>query len=286
MRANSRTMPVGFVGLGTMGSVMARNVLEAGFPLCVFDVRPEPMAQLTALGAATAGSPREVAERSEVIEVAVGDTAQVEEVIVGPEGLLAGVSPGAVIAVHSTIYPLALRPLAEEAEARGVHILDAQMSGAQRGATSQSLIFMVGGDADALERCRPVLEASGKHIFHMGGLGMGAATKLAQQIVTTVNLLAATEGFRVAKKAGVDMDKFRAVLSLSTGQSFVADTLMGFPSPQGSRRPAAERAEDRPFFRGLRACLALAADLDVSVPGAALAQQQIPWSLSSGEEFV
>lgn len=278
--------PVGFVGLGTMGSAIARNVLGAGFPLCVFDVRPEPVAELAALGAAAAGSPRELAERSEIIEVAVGDTAQVEEVILGSDGLLAGASPGAIIAIHSTVHPFAVRRIADEAHTRSVHILDAQMSGAQRGALSQSLIFMVGGDAAAFERCRPVLEASGKQIFHMGGPGMGAATKVAQQIVTTVNLLAATEGFRVAKRAGVDMEAFRTVLSLSTGQSFVADTMMGFPSPQSSRDRTAERAEDRPFFRGLRACLALAADLDVAVPGAALAQQQVPWSLSSGEQFL
>lgn len=280
------TAAVGFVGLGTMGSAIARNVLGAGFPLCVFDVRPEPVAELAALGAAAAGSPRELAERSEIIEVAVGDTAQVEEVILGSDGLLAGASPGAIIAIHSTVHPFAVRRIADEAHTRSVHILDAQMSGAQRGALSQSLIFMVGGDAAAFERCRPVLEASGKQIFHMGGPGMGAATKVAQQIVTTVNLLAATEGFRVAKRAGVDMEAFRTVLSLSTGQSFVADTMMGFPSPQSSRDRTAERAEDRPFFRGLRACLALAADLDVAVPGAALAQQQVPWSLSSGEQFL
>lgn len=278
--------PVGFVGLGTMGSALATNVRKAGFPLTVFDVRPEPMQRLSALGATSAGSPREVAQRAEIIEIAVGDTDQVEEVILGPDGLLSGATAGSLIAVHSTVHPFAIRRIAEQTDAKGVRLLDAQMSGGQGGATSQSLLFMVGGDEESFERCRPLLEASGKQIYHMGVLGMGAVTKVAQQIVTTVNLLAATEGFRVAKKAGVDMETFREVLSLSTGQSFVADTMMGFPSAEDARRRAPERAEDRPFYRGLRACLALAGDLDVAIPGAALAQQQIPWSLSSPDDLV
>jgi 3-hydroxyisobutyrate dehydrogenase-like beta-hydroxyacid dehydrogenase len=114
----------------------------------------------------------------------------------------------------------------------------------------------------------------------MGGPGMGAVTKVAQQAMTCVNLLAAVEGFNLAEKAGVDLEAFQRVVAGSTAQSFVADTRMGFPT--GEPRPAGR--ERRPFYRGLRAVLALGYDLDVPLPGTALAQQTIPWALGSLEE--
>jgi 3-hydroxyisobutyrate dehydrogenase-like beta-hydroxyacid dehydrogenase len=257
---------------------MARNALRAGFDLAVFDLREEAMRELAADGAKVTGSPRALAERSEIIQMAVPDDAAVLAATLGEDGLLAGARPDTIIAIHSTIHPRTAKEVGDQARARGIHVLDAQMTGARRGAESQSLLFMVGGDADVLERCRPVLAASAAHVIHMGPLGMGAVTKVAQQAITTVNLLAATEGLRLARKAGVDLDAFYEVLSLSTAQSQVIDNRMGFPPELGGSRTGESR-DPRPFYRGLRAVLGLAFDLDEPMPATALAQQTIPWAL-------
>jgi 3-hydroxyisobutyrate dehydrogenase-like beta-hydroxyacid dehydrogenase len=262
---------VGFVGLGNMGRAIAENTLRAGFDLMVYDLREEPMGELAALGAKGAASSREVGEHAEVVQLALPDDAAIDAAVLGKDGILAGAKPGTIIAIHSTIHPRTARRVADEARGKGVEVVDAQMTGAQAGARSQSLTFMVGGEASAVERCRPVLQASGKQIFHMGELGTGATTKAAQQAVTVINVMAAMEGFRFAERAGIDMDAFCRVLSASTAQSYVIDHQMGLGPREG------EGDQRRPFHRGLRAVLALAFDLDVPMPAAALAQQTIPW---------
>jgi 3-hydroxyisobutyrate dehydrogenase-like beta-hydroxyacid dehydrogenase len=129
-----------------------------------------------------------------------------------------------------------------------------------------------------------VFAASASHIIHMGPLGMGAVTKAAQQAMTVVNLLAATEGIRLARKAGVDLDAFFEVLSLSTAQSYVADNRMGFPPEMGGAPRGAAMRDPRPFYRGLRAVLGLAYELDVPLPATALAQQTVPWAFGPPEK--
>jgi 3-hydroxyisobutyrate dehydrogenase-like beta-hydroxyacid dehydrogenase len=262
---------VGFVGLGTMGRAIAENTLRAGFDLMVYDLRDEPMREMEALGAKRAASSREIGEHAEIVQLAVPDDAALKAAILGDQGVLAGAKPGSVIAIHSTIHPRTAKRIAEQATTKGVEVVDAQMTGAQQGARTQSLTFMVGGNAAAVERCRPVLEASGRQIFHMGELGTGATTKAAQQAVTVINVMAAMEGFRFADRAGIDREAFCRVLSSSTAQSFVIDNQMGLGDRQG------EGDQRRPFHRGLRAVLALAFDLDLPMPATALAQQTIPW---------
>ena len=263
-----------------MGTPMATNALRAGFDLMVFDLREEQVRALARDGARPAKSAREVGEHGEVIQVAVPDDDAVIAAILGKEGVLAGASPGTIVVIHSTIHPRTVRAVAEQAQERGVQVLDAQMTGARQGAVSQSLLFMVGGDAQALERCRPVLAASASNIIHMGPLGMGAVTKAAQQAITVVNLLAATEGIRLALAAGVELEAFYEVLALSTAQSYIADNRMGFPPELGGAARSGDR-EARPFYRGLRAVLRLAFDLDVPMPATALAQQTVPWALAA-----
>jgi 2-hydroxy-3-oxopropionate reductase len=273
---------VGFAGLGAMGSAMAANTLTAGFDLTVYDLRAEAMAELVAKGAKAARSGRELGESSEIVELALPDDAAVRAAVLGEYGILAGTKSGATIVIHSTIHPDTAKLVAERAKDRGVHVLDCQMTGARTGALARDLLFMVGGDEDVLEKCRPALQASASHIIHMGPLGMGAVTKAAQQAITVVNLLAATEGIRLAQKGGVDLDAFYEVLRLSTAQSNVIDRRMGFPPELGGepRRPG---GDPRPFYRGLRAVLALAFDLDEPMPATALAQQTVPWALGPEE---
>lgn len=271
-------MRVGFIGLGQMGKPIATNIQAAGFDLMVFDLRSEPLRELERLGAKVARSPREVGAHAEIIGLAVPDDDAVRAVVAGPEGVLELAGPGTVVAVHSTVRPSTVRQLAEHATSRGVILLDAQMSGGSVGARNRTLCFMVGGDAAALERCRPVLEATGAHIFHMGPLGMGAAAKAAQQAVTVINVMAAVEGFRLAETAGVDLQAFERLLSVSAGQSYMTDRWLEHYRPMVTNDP-------RPFYRGLRAVLGLAFDLDVPMPATALAQQTIPWALAEHMEL-
>ena len=273
---------VGFVGLGTMGTPMATNAVNAGFDVMVYDVDEKAVAELTGRAAKGARSGQEVGEHAEVVQFAVPDDQQILAAVLGAHGVLAGAKPGTTLLIHSTIMPRTVLTIAERAEKKGVHVLDCQMTGANRGARTQSLLFMVGGDAEVLERCRPVLAASGKHVIHMGPLGMGAVTKAAQQAITVVNLMAATEGIHLAQKAGVDLDAFYQVLSLSTAQSRVADERMAFP-PEIGGEPRRPGGDPRPFHRGLRAVLGLAFSLDVPMPATALAQQMVPWALNPVE---
>lgn len=264
---------VGFIGLGTMGKPMATNILKAGFALTVYDLREEPVRELAMLGATPARSPREVAEQAEIIELAVPDDAAVEAAVLGTDGALSGAGEGSVIAVHSTIHPDTVRHIAELAKPKGVEVIDAQMSGGQAGAVAATLCFMVGGDRAALERCRPVFASMGAHIFHLGPLGMGAMAKAAQQAITVINVLASSEGFRLAEQAGVDLEAFDQLLRVSAGQSHITDNWLAHYRPMRSSEP-------RPFHRGLRAVLALGYDLDVPLPATALAQQTVPWTVA------
>jgi len=263
---------VGFIGLGAMGKNIATNIQVAGFDLMVYDLRQGPLDDLAKLGAKVARSNREIGEHSEIVALAVPDDRAVDAAIAGEDGVLEGAKPGTLIAIHSTIHPNTAKRLAERASAQGVTVIDAQMSGGQTGAEARTLCFMVGGDRAAFERCRPVLEASGTNIFHMGALGMGAAAKASQQAITVINVMAALEGFRMAEKAGVDLDSFQELLGVSAGKSYMTDNWM-----QRYRRMETE--DPRPFYRGLRAVLSLGFDLDVPMPATALAQQTIPWGL-------
>jgi 3-hydroxyisobutyrate dehydrogenase-like beta-hydroxyacid dehydrogenase len=266
------TTRVGFIGLGQMGKNLATNIQQAGFDLMVFDLRKEPLDELAKLGAKVAESPRDIADHSDIIALAVPDDKTVEDALVGEDGALDNARPGTLIAIHSTIHPKTAKKLAERGAARGVTLVDAQMSGGQEGAKAKTLCFMVGGDREAFDRLRPVLEASGPNHFHMGALGMGAAAKAAQQSITVINVMAALEGFRLAEKAGVDLNAFQELLGVSAGRSYMTDRWMEHYREFNTTDP-------RPFYQGLRAVLGLGFDLDVPMPATALAQQTIPWGL-------
>jgi len=187
------TAPVGFIGLGNIGKPMAINLAKAGFDLMVYDLRPEPMRELTALGAKAARSADEIGAHGEIIEVVVVDDAQVEAALLGEGGVFSGAKRGSIIAIHSTVHPRTVRKLAEQAAAKGLTLIDAEVSGGERGAIAKSLCYMVGGDKAAFEKCRPIFATSGANIFHLGDLGAGAITKLAHNLIVYVNMLAASE---------------------------------------------------------------------------------------------
>ncbi len=261
---------VGFIGLGSMGKAMATNVAKAGFDLMVYDLRDEPMKELAGLGAKVARSPKEVGQHAEIVEIAVVDDAQVEEVVLGDDiGVLAGAQPDSVIAIHSTIHPDTPRKIAPLARAKGVDIVDAQMSGGNRGASAGTLCFMVGGSKTSFEKCLPVLAASGPNVFHMGDLGTGSITKLAQQTIVLINMLSAHEGMLLAEKAGIQLEAFQKLVRVSSGQSSMADDWLRFKETQ--RVDPGNREEN--FYKGVGPALELAHELGAPLPGLALARQ-------------
>ena len=163
-----RSLRVGFIGLGIMGRSMSRDSTGPGFRSPCGTGRPSKMEEAAKWGAKTAGSPKEVAAESDVVITIVGDTPDVREVVEGPGGVLEGARPGTVLIDMSTISPEATRQMARRAAEKGVHMLDAPVSGGDVGAREGTLSIMVGGDAEVLERVRPVLEAMGKNIVHCG----------------------------------------------------------------------------------------------------------------------
>jgi 3-hydroxyisobutyrate dehydrogenase len=273
---------VGFIGIGTMGRPMATNVAKAGFDLTVFDLREEPLSALSAFGATVARSPQEVGERSDVIEIAVVDDLQVEAVLYGPQGLFEGARRGAVVAIHSTVAPETVQKAAEAGKSKSITVLDAPVSGGQKGAEDRELCYMVGGDQETLEICRPVFSTSGAHIFHMGDLGSGSIAKIVLQVVVCVNMLAAHEAEVLCEATGIDLRRFLQVLHVSSGESFVTDNWIDrFKRAHEPIPRRQQRAEV--FKKSLVPALELAERIGVQLPGARLAHMQLSKMLGVNE---
>ena len=268
-------MKVGFIGIGRMGKPMALNVLNAGVDLTVYDLRDEPVRELVQLGAKSARSPKELAENSDLVQIVVVDDGQVEGVCLGHHGLFAGAQSDSIIAIHSTVTPQTVKDLAETGKANRVQVIDAPVSGGETGAREKSLCYMVGGERAALERCREVFAASGSAIFHMGGLGNGAAAKMIVQVVTCINMLAAHEAELLAERSGLDFGALQKVLRVSSAQSFVAENwIHRFKQPQDAMESRRRRTEV--FQKSLAPALELAHQSGLSLSGTILAERMLP----------
>ena len=184
---------VGFIGLGIMGTGMTRNLLRANVDLTVYNRTPARMQPLADAGAATAASPAALAANVDVVFLCVSDTPDVEQVLLGDDGVLEGARSGTLVVDMSTISPRATRELAQRLREAGVAMLDAPVSGGSEGAAKGTLSIMVGGEAADLERARPYLEAMGSTITHVGPISAGQSCKLVNQILVVVNMLAAAE---------------------------------------------------------------------------------------------
>src|SRR6185503_749835 len=198
---------VGYIGLGLMGKSIARNILNAGFPVIVHNRSRAAVDELVAEGARPANSPKEVAEQVDVIFTNLPDTPDVEKVVLGENGILEGAHDGLVYIDNSTIKPAAARRIAEKLAEKHVFALDAPVSGGDIGARNATLTVMVGGDASALEKAMPVLQAMGKTITHVGDSGAGQVAKAANQIMVAAQMVAMGELLVFSKKAGVDPRK-------------------------------------------------------------------------------
>ena len=204
---------VGFIGLGDIGEPMARNLCGGDFEVVVFDLRTEAVELLVESGAKAASSCREVGERCEVVCVCVLDDASTHAVVAGDDGVLAGARADTIIAIHSTVNPATVRQLAELASDKGVHVVDAQMTGGRAGTEAKQLRYMVGGDDAILDRLTPILETSASEITRCGGIGMGAVAKLCNNLVQFVAWQGYVEADGLAAEAGLSREVFNEVLS-------------------------------------------------------------------------
>jgi 3-hydroxyisobutyrate dehydrogenase len=220
-------MRVGFIGLGSQGAPMAGRIIEAGFPTSLWARRPAALEPFVGTAAKVAGSPAELAAASDLVCLCVVGDADIAEVTAGENGVLAGLKSGGVIAVHSTVHPKTCHNLAETSGPQGISVIDAPVSGGAPAVAQRRLLMMVGGDADVVERCRPVFESYADPIVHLGGLGSGQTTKLLNNVLFTANLGTAASTLALGEALGVLPDRLTEVIARGSANSFALNVLGG-----------------------------------------------------------
>jgi len=214
---------IGFIGLGIMGKPMAKNLLAAGYPLVVLNRSRGPVDELVGLGAAAGASPRDVAARSGIVITMLPDSPDVESVMLGADGVVQTIARGALAIDMSTIAPATARNVAQTLGERGADVLDAPVSGGEKGAIDGTLSIMIGGTDDAVARAKPIFEVLGKNIVHVGESGAGQVAKACNQIVVGVTIEAVAEALALAQRSGVDPAKVRAALLGGFAQSRILE---------------------------------------------------------------
>ena len=272
-------MKLGFIGLGIMGRPMALNLRRAGHALWVYGRRAETMKPLTEAGATACASPQEVAANADVSFIIVSDTPDVEQVILGDQGVIHGARPGSAVVDMSTISPAATRVFAGKLAQRGVEMLDAPVSGGEVGAVNATLSIMVGGKAKTFEKVKPLFEAMGKNIVHVGDHGAGQVAKACNQIVVSLTIEGVSEALTFARRNGVDAAKVRTALMGGSAGSKILEA-------------HGKRILDNDFKPGftvklhqkdLRIVIEDAHKLGIGLPGAALVAQHLNALMGSGD---
>lgn len=271
-------MRVGFIGLGVMGEPMARHLRAAGHDLALWARRPASVAALAAEGVPVCATPAELAARSEVVVTIVTASADVEALAFGEQGLAAGFTPGAVHVYMSTIAPAMARSLAERHAARGIGFVDAPVSGGGQGAREATLAIMAGADAAVLARVRPLLEAVGKRIVHVGPPGAGQVAKACNQMIMVSAIQACAEAFRLANAHGVDAAALRGALMGGSAASRVLDVM----GAKMAERDFAAGVEARLHHKDFAILMDEAARLGVPLPVAAQVWQQLNALMRAG----
>ncbi len=257
---------VGFVGLGIMGAPMAANLLKAGFPIAIYNRTPSKCDALGKAGALVCLTPADVARQSNIVFTMVSDTPDVEAVLFKDDGVAAGIKPGGVVVDTSTISATATVEFADRLQKQSVVMLDAPVSGGESGAISGMLSIMVGGDRQAFDRCLPLLKAMGNNIVYTGASGSGQKTKMVNQVVGSLNLLAIVEGLRLAVAAGLDLPSTIQAIGAGAAGSWMV-------SNQGPKIAAGDFSPG--FFiklhqKDLRLASELLRDLKLDAPGTEL----------------
>ena len=260
---------IGFVGLGMMGMPMSRNLVEAGYAVTVFDLDGAAVEQALTFGASSASTGSEVAAQSGIIITMVPDSPHVEAAIAGPDGILEGVMAGSVVIDMSTISPATGKKMAALLEEKSVNFVDAPVTGGVEGAEAGTLSILVGGNAEAFERTLPVLNVLGGNVTHMGPVGSGHTTKIANQLIGVATLAGISEAFVLAKKAGLDLQLFFDAVKNGAGRSWALETL----------GPKILKGDFSPGFmvkhmqKDLRLASQLADDTGTSIPTTSLIAQ-------------
>ena len=268
---------VGFIGLGVMGKHMATNLIKAGFPLVVWNRTESKMIDLLNLGAKGAGSPKEVAERSDVVITMVSDSTDVEEVVLGPLGIIEGTKTGALVVDMSTISPEVTKRIASTLRQKGADMLDAPVSGGEVGARDATLSIMVGGPRERFDETLPILNALGKRITYMGDVGMGQAAKLCNQVICTLNIQAVCEGLMLGAAFGLELHKLLEVVTAGAAGSWQLTNL----GPKMIKRDFSPGFRVRHQLKDIRLALAAATVLKLPLPATGLVQQL--FRVSEGE---
>jgi 3-hydroxyisobutyrate dehydrogenase-like beta-hydroxyacid dehydrogenase len=266
------TLRIGFIGLGVMGTPMAGHLANAGHALTVLDADRGKAERLAAAhrGIAIAAAAREVAERSDIVVTMLPSGEFVRDVALGENGLIAGFRGGELLIDTSSCEPWLTIETARGLAAKGVAMIDSATSGAEMGAKAAALVFMVGGDAAAVARAKPVLEIMGKHVFHLGPIGAGHTMKSINNTITAMTLAATAEGLVLGKRLGLDPNVMTDVLNVSTGMSWITQTHI--------KQRITNRAFDDPFklelmVKDIRIALELAARETMTAPMWQLGQQ-------------
>ena len=210
-------MKVGFIGLGVMGGPMAANVLKGGHELTVYDLNPAAVAQLTALGARAAASPRELGQASEVVITMLPEPQHVEGAILGENGAAAGMAAGGTVIDMSTIDPTTSQRVGQALKARGIAMVDSPVGKTSEHAVTGTLTLMIGGEAADIERVRPVLSCMGNQFFICGGQGMGHAMKMTNNLLATTIMCANTEALAIGAKCGLTLETMVEVMKTTMG---------------------------------------------------------------------
>jgi len=259
---------IGFIGLGLMGKPMSRNLIKAGADLVVGNRSEPARLELARDGARAAATPAEVAGSSEIVVIMVADTAAVEAVLFGPDGVVTALKPGMLVIDMGTTAVMATRRFAASVNEHGCDYVDAPVSGGTIGAESGTLTIMAGGTEQAFERARPILEVLGSHITHVGASGAGQVAKAANQVIVGLNIGAAAEALALAKAAGVDPARVRQALKGGFADSRILE-VHGQRMVEGRFTPGARSTTQR---KDMHQALELAAELGLDMPATALSR--------------
>ncbi|MBI3912414.1 MAG: NAD-binding protein [Armatimonadetes bacterium] len=260
---------IGFIGLGIMGRPQCRNLLNAGYRLTIWNRSRPGIEVVVGYGAQEGASPADVAARSDATITMVTDSPDVQQVVLGPNGVIEGARPGSVVIDMTTMSPKMTREIAAALAARGIDMLDAPVSGGEIGAIQGTLSIMVGGKEEVFNRCRPILEAMGKNIVYIGGHGTGQTVKLCNQVVAVLNILGMCECLMLAAKSGVDPRRMLQAVTQGAAGSWMLTHLA----------PRILKGDFDPGFmirlqqKDLRLALELADEIKLPLPGTALMNQ-------------
>ena len=270
---------VGFIGIGLMGSQMSRKILEAGYPLTVWNRKKEKALPLLSAGAKWADSPKAATQASDVVITIVTDSAASEEVICGKNGVLEGAHPGLVLIDMGSIAPEMSRSIAERARARGIPLLDAPVTGNPKVASEGKLGIMVGGPKETFDACLPLFEKMGVKIIHVGENGKGTTLKLINNLIMGVAIEAVAEALVLASKAGIDPRKVLEITSVGGARTGAMET----------RGPRMIQHDFSPHFsvnnmhKDLTGALKLGEEVGVSLPATSISREMLRAAKAQGK---